>query len=136
SRPARQVAAVSTFRAEATAAAAAAPARAKEVTPEVRQVKEVREEENFPTLERGSIGTCGSCGFPVSGKRRLCVDCEAAQAKVNGGTVEAVAAPSYLSEPSEPLEGEEKRGWWSYVLAIFFIVAIVVELAVMWLRYH
>jgi putative methionine-R-sulfoxide reductase with GAF domain len=41
-------------------------------------IEAVRPEETS-SIMRGSVGRCSACGFPVSGARNLCVDCEAVQ---------------------------------------------------------
>jgi putative methionine-R-sulfoxide reductase with GAF domain len=84
-----------------------------------------------PTL--ANIGKCESCGFPVSGSRTLCLDCEAArtsqeQADRGAGT----AAPAFLAE----LGGAPEKSWLREHMYTIGIVLMVIFTAILllWLR--
>jgi hypothetical protein len=50
-----------------------------------------------PAFSVTGIGTCARCGFPVSGGRKLCLDCEAASEKQQPDAVPASDAPAFLA---------------------------------------
>lgn len=88
-----------------------------------------------PWVERGNIRVCGQCGFPVSGSRDLCIDCEAAARK--SGALPALSAAedsSTLTFGADGLESEES--WFTshkFVLAGLF-AAILLIAVLLWLR--
>jgi len=86
-----------------------------------------------PLLERGSIANCRSCGFPISGGRSLCVDCEAGQPAAQRSSP-SVPAPAFLSETADAPPA--RRSWLRYVLGVLLFAAILAELAMLWLRFH
>ena len=43
------------------------------------------------------VGTCADCGFPVSGGRKLCLDCEAALEKHQPAVTSSSQAPAFLA---------------------------------------
>jgi putative methionine-R-sulfoxide reductase with GAF domain len=55
--------------------------------------------EEAPLIERGTIGSCQACGFPVSGHRRLCVDCAATQPKEAAEINQEPLTPSFITHP-------------------------------------
>ena len=67
-----------------------------------------------------SIGKCTACGFPVSGGRRLCLDCEASNVSAAVATADA---PSFLDHYSDKKPGN----WLSR--NIYWIGIIVMSLA-------
>jgi putative methionine-R-sulfoxide reductase with GAF domain len=80
-----------------------------------------------------NIRKCESCGFPVSGSRTLCLDCEAArnspeQADRGAGT----AAPAFLAE----LGGAPEKSWLREHMYTIGIVLMVIFTAILllWLR--
>jgi len=85
-----------------------------------------------PLLERGTIGTCQACGFPVSGHRRLCVDCGANQPK---DAVDEPAALSFLSQMGDKRTGK-RRGSSSagYVIGTALIL-IATAAVVVWMQF-
>ncbi len=73
--------------------------------------------------EHGNVGQCEACGFPVSAGRKVCLDCEAAQA--NSG------APQFLSEWST-----SEQSWFRshlYLIGTLLVAALTVAVLV-WLR--
>jgi len=107
-------------------------ATAPEVEEAVAPVALAAQSEEAPLLERGTIGSCQNCSFPVSGRRRLCVYCETNGAK-SEESAEAVAAPAFLSETARPAR---KSSWFRYVIGVVLVGAILVEVAILWLRFH
>src|SRR5712692_8773026 len=81
----------------------ASPAAEAAAEPESTVVEKKPEEANEPQAllsERGNIGKCEKCGFPVSEGRTLCLDCEAAQtpdAKL-AVSPDSAEAPAFLSQ--------------------------------------
>jgi hypothetical protein len=77
-----------------------------------------------------NIRMCQACGFPVSGSRTLCLDCEAAQAQ--GST--PGAAPAFLAE----IENAQQKSWLRehmYTIGIV-LMAVLTGLLVLWLHPH
>jgi putative methionine-R-sulfoxide reductase with GAF domain len=80
------------------------------------------------------IRACEVCGFPVSGGRALCVDCEAA--RISGDSPAPLASsqtPAFLSQ----LENRSKKGWLGshiYTIGTVLIVVLTVVLLVLRLR--
>ncbi len=87
-----------------------------------------------PLIERGIIGNCQACGFPVSGHRRLCIDCAAAQPKEAAESQEPVTL-SFLSHPGESRTA--KRGGRSSLGYTIGTVLILVATAavVIWMKF-
>jgi putative methionine-R-sulfoxide reductase with GAF domain len=80
-----------------------------------------------------NIGKCESCGFPVSGSRTLCLDCEAAQtSQQQAGGGSATAAPAFLAE----LGGAPGKSWLREHMYTIGIVLMVIFTAILllWLR--
>jgi hypothetical protein len=85
--------------------------------------------------ERGNIGTCQACGFPVSEGRKLCLDCEADQipetASIASPAIRASdGAPEFLANLAAP----EVKSWWQshlYVVVTILLVAVTVIL-ILW----
>ncbi|HEY1799623.1 MAG TPA: GAF domain-containing protein [Terriglobales bacterium] len=69
-----------------------------------------------------SIGKCTACGFPVSGGRSLCLDCEASNVSEGARPVSA-GAPSFLDHYSDP-----KPGSW-FGRNIYWIGIVIMSLA-------
>jgi putative methionine-R-sulfoxide reductase with GAF domain len=88
-----------------------------------------------PLLERGIIGNCQACGFPVSGHRRLCVECAASHPKDAAEPQEEAAAPAFLAHLDEPRAA--KRSWLSahgYTLGTL-VVATLTAVVVIWMQF-
>jgi putative methionine-R-sulfoxide reductase with GAF domain len=85
--------------------------------------------------ERGNIGTCEACGFPVSEGRKLCLDCEADQIPETA----SIASPAIPASDGAPeflanLAAAEVKSWWqshSYVVVTILLVAATVIL-ILW----
>ena len=69
-----------------------------------------------------SIGKCKACGFPVSGGRNLCLDCEASNVSESAAAASA-GAPSFLDHYSDA-----KAGSW-FSRNIYWIGIIIMSLA-------
>lgn len=102
-----------------------------ETRPPVRQ----GEHGEVPLLERGSIGSCKSCGFPVSGRRRLCVDCEAVQPNDTAPTEQAPEAPAFIAHLDEENQAKStaKKSHAYSVLAV--VLALGTGATMVLLRY-
>jgi putative methionine-R-sulfoxide reductase with GAF domain len=76
-------------------------------------------------VERGKIGSCAACGFPISEGRTLCLDCEKSQAphKQPAGNQES-EEPAFLSDLGA--SETETRGWHKYLIAVLLVAAAVV----------
>ena len=77
--------------------------------------------------EPGKIGKCEACGFPVSGGRTLCLDCEKARTPAGGSKPsDAVSkGPEFLAHLNEGSE-ESWLGSHKYLVGIVVMVVIVV----------
>jgi putative methionine-R-sulfoxide reductase with GAF domain len=79
-----------------------------------------------------NIGRCQTCGFPVSGSRTLCLDCEAAQQSVEPASPGSKAgAPAFLAEL-----GARDQGWLRehiYTIGIV-LMAVLTAVLLLWLR--
>ncbi|MGH9565073.1 MAG: hypothetical protein ACRD4I_03725, partial [Candidatus Angelobacter sp.] len=69
-----------------------------------------------------SIGKCTACGFPVSGGRSLCLDCEASNVS-EASTPASASTASFLDHYSDPKPGN----WFSR--NIYWIGIVVMALA-------
>ena len=87
-----------------------------------------------PILERGTIGNCQACGFPVSGKRRLCVDCTAANPVEAVASPEASAAPAFIVSHVEVKPAKRSTGSAGYIVATFFL-SLATAAMVIWVRF-
>src|SRR5262249_42155821 len=72
-----------------------------ELDPEIPDAKTApaqprKAQDNAPLLERGAIRNCNKCDFPISGYRRLCVDCEASNP--GEAQMQEAQAPAFLSQ--------------------------------------
>jgi len=85
-----------------------------------------------PLIERGTIGNCEACGFPVSGKRRLCVDCTAAR-PVEATAPEAPPTPAFMANHvvARPVKRSSSA---SYIVATFFL-SLATAAMVIWVRF-
>jgi hypothetical protein len=79
--------------------------------------------------EAAKLHTCEACGFPVSGGRTLCLDCEEARAaEESSGT-----APAFLSE----LVREQQRGWLqSHFYTIGTLLMVLLTVVVVMLKFR
>ena len=66
------------------------------------------------------IGTCATCGFPVSGGRKLCLDCEAAAAKQQPAQATSSEAPAFLAG----LEAE-KTGFKHWIISHRYLLGTI-----------
>jgi len=89
-----------------------------------------------PPVDRGQIGQCIACGFPVSGGRALCVDCEASRPgnmslAPDPSSARAPASFSGLLSPAAPEEGWLKSH--QYLIGTVLITAATLAI-LLWLR--
>lgn len=74
-----------------------------------------------PAVTVNGIGTCTACGFPVSGGRKLCLDCEASVPKQPPiAPASASGAPAFLAG----LEGE-KVGFWHWIVTHRYLLGTI-----------
>src|SRR5207249_4912742 len=93
--------------------------------PEVNGVFELCSGRAYAFGERGNIGTCEACGFPVSEGRKLCLDCE------SSGTVQDPTAAPFLSQFTAP----EESWLHSHQYLIGTLLVTVLTIAVLvWMR--
>jgi GAF domain len=84
---------------------------------------EVRAESTKPVTAgapAAGIGTCTQCGFPVSGGRKLCLDCEAATEKQPTAEPSTSTAPAFLAG----LEAE-KSGFKHWIISHRYLLGII-----------
>jgi putative methionine-R-sulfoxide reductase with GAF domain len=89
-----------------------------------------------PPVDRGQIGQCTACGFPISGGRVLCVDCEASQPRERSGATDpaTAAAPGFFSgllSPAVPGEGWLRSH--KYVIGTILMTAATLGI-LLWFR--
>jgi putative methionine-R-sulfoxide reductase with GAF domain len=77
------------------------------------------------TGERGNIGTCEACGFPVSEGRKLCLDCE------SSGTVQDPTAAPFLSQFTAPEESWLRSH--QYLIGTLLVIALTI-IVLVWMR--
>jgi len=87
-------------------------AEAKPLLPEVKAQPATADSETIALSARGNIGSCESCGFPVSEGRKLCLDCE---------TRAAPSAPEFLSRLASSNQ--------SWLRSHFYLVGAIVVAA-------
>ena len=88
-----------------------------------------------PLLERGTIGSCKACGFPVSGRRRLCVDCEAVQPGESASAEEEPEAPAFLAELGQPKPLKTKKGGSAAYTLLALLLSAGTAAMLIWLRF-
>ncbi len=88
-----------------------------------------------PLLERGSIGSCKSCGFPVSGRRRLCVDCEAVQPSDAATSDQAPEAPAFIAHLDEEIEARSTAKKSHAYTLLAGVLALGTAAMLVWMRY-
>ena len=77
------------------------------------------------TGERGNIGNCERCGFPVSGGRKLCLDCE------SSGAAQAAIPTPFLSQLTT-----SEESWLhshQYLIGMLLVAALTLAILV-WMR--
>jgi hypothetical protein len=98
--------------------------------PEQRLEKEEVADSSAPDAQaKGTpaIGTCASCGFPVSPGRAFCLDCEAALPEKFGDKAPAQKdAPAFLTDLADG--GPQPPGFKHWVIAHRYLLGIVLVL--------
>lgn len=87
-----------------------------------------------PFGERGQIRNCEACGFPVSGQRKYCVDCESRQKRPSSSGEASLEMPGFLTQFGA--EETSQPGWLrknGYVIGTLLIVLLTVGL-LLWSR--
>jgi len=97
----------------------------KSGTIEANISQETDEPQVVLTGERGNIGTCEACGFPVSEGRKLCLDCE------SSGTVQDPTAAPFLSQFTAPEESWLRSH--QYLIGTLLVTALTIAVLV-WMR--
>ncbi|PYX11105.1 MAG: hypothetical protein DMG88_00150 [Acidobacteria bacterium] len=77
------------------------------------------------TGERGNIGSCEACGFPVSEGRKLCLDCE------SSGTAPGTNAAPFLSQFTATEESWLRSH--QYLIGTLLVTALTIAVLV-WMR--
>jgi|KBSSwiStaDraftv2_1062776.scaffolds.fasta_scaffold41435_3 putative methionine-R-sulfoxide reductase with GAF domain len=90
-------------------------------------------QEEAPFIERGTIGNCQKCGFPVSGRRRLCVDCAAAQPQEAAEMNRETPTPSFLGGRGESPK-VKRSGSLGYTIGTVVILLATAALLV-WMKF-
>jgi len=115
------------------------PAAEDAVEPGSTAVEKKPEEVDEPPAllsERGNIGKCEKCGFPVSAGRTLCLDCEAVPAPEAKPVVspQSPEAPAFLSQF---INTDVKEQSWlrshRYLAGALLVAAITIAV-LLWLR--
>ncbi len=95
--------------------------------------------ENLQALlaEHGSVSNCEHCGFPVSGGRKLCLDCETSRPPNRDRAAEFAIHETPADLPSVPLDLIEPEASWlqshKYFLGTVLVAAVTVAIVV-WLH--
>ena len=97
----------------------------KSGTIETNISQETDEPQVVLTGERGNIGTCEACGFPVSEGRKLCLDCES-----SGAPQDATTAP-FLSQFTAPEESWLRSH--QYLIGTLLVTVLTIAVLV-WMR--
>jgi putative methionine-R-sulfoxide reductase with GAF domain len=87
-----------------------------------------------PRVERGNIGKCTACGFPVSEGRTLCLDCDTSEDPDVRPAADLGSVPAFLSQLD--LAEAEKENWvraHKYLIGTILVAAATVGVA-LWLR--
>jgi len=90
-------------------------------------------QQEAPLIERGTIGNCQKCGFPVSGHRRLCVDCAAGQPQEAAEMNRELATPSFLGGRGESPKAK-RSGSLGYTMGTVVILLATAALVV-WMKF-
>ena len=90
--------------------------------------------EPVPPQQVASIGKCEACGFPVSGGRTLCLDCETArQANERPVPLASTEVPAFLSQ----FGGAKEKSWLAsniYTIGTILITLLTVGILVLRFR--
>ncbi len=73
-----------------------------------------------------AVGTCASCGFPVSPGRAFCLDCEASVPEKLGDASRANAAPAFLTDLAET--GSQEFGVKQWIVAHRYLLGTILVL--------
>jgi len=120
--------------AETEKSTSATAAGTHDIAPEKIPIPETNRTAPVRPQELEKIGKCEACGFPVSGGRTLCLDCEAA--RLSGESPAPLAsgqAPAFLAK----FENRKEQGWLGshiYTIGTVLIVVLTVVLLVLRLR--
>ena len=113
----------------------AAEAAAKPESTALEEKPEDSDQPQAPPNERGNIGKCKKCGFPVSEGRTLCLDCETAQVSDENSVSGPASsqAPGFLAQYALA-----RKGWLrSHPYLIGTVLLLVLAAAVLlWLHWH
>src|SRR6185312_10259786 len=90
-------------------------------------------QEDAPLIERGTIGNCQRCGFPVSGHRRLCVECAASQPQEAAELNREPATPTFLDHLGEAPKAKS-GGSLGYTLGTV-VILLATAAIVVWMKF-
>ncbi len=85
-------------------------------------------------LERGTIGNCQACGFPVSGHRKLCVECAAAQPEAAAQSNQAPVTPSFLTSMGPGRSAKRGGSSLGYTIGTVLVLAATAAVVV-WMKF-
>ncbi|HEY2391219.1 MAG TPA: GAF domain-containing protein, partial [Candidatus Angelobacter sp.] len=91
-------------------------------------------QDDAPLIERGTIGNCQACGFPVSGHRRLCVECAAAQPQQAAELNREPVTPSFLAHLGESKTAKRSGGSLGYTLGTV-VILLATAAIVVWMKF-
>jgi hypothetical protein len=95
---------------------------------------EIKAVEPVGPQEVTTVGTCEACGFPVSGGRKLCLDCEAArQSGAHTGLSTGSDVPAFLSQFGN---AKEKSWLASNIYTIGTILITLLTVGILVLRFR
>ena len=90
-------------------------------------------QKDAPLIERGTIGNCQKCGFPVSGHRRFCVECAAAQPQEAAEMNRELPTPSFLTG-GDSLPKPRSNGSVGYTVSTV-IILLATAAIVVWMKF-
>jgi len=119
-------------RAEIEKVTSVAVASTHSAPPEKTTIPETNRTEPVRPQELDKIGKCEACGFPVSGGRTLCLDCEAARLSSDSpAPLGSGQAPAFLTK----FENRKEQGWLgSHIYTIGTVLIVVLTIVLLALR--
>jgi putative methionine-R-sulfoxide reductase with GAF domain len=106
----------------------------EDVATKTRPAAKAAKQEEAPLIERGTIGNCQACGFPVSGHRRLCVECAAAQPQEAAELNREAVTPSFLAHLGESKTAKRSGGSLGYTLGTV-VILLATAAIVVWMKF-
>ncbi len=103
------------------------------VDPASARASKIAKTEETPLIERGTIGNCQKCGFPVSGHRRFCVECAATQPQEAADPSREPTAPAFLAHLGES-PAPKRGGSLGYTIGTVLILTATAAIVV-WMKF-